>query len=392
VSPAPVSRKATWKGRAQQAFSVPFGWHTRYVFASHCRHTFLIGVAILTIALSIDLTLFLSKVLAIIASWTTSWPTVYVAWYLVLRGTDFLAELLPLISYFGVFWTEIAHTTSRERLVVWLSGRTPRQCLVPAVLFGLTVGCIQLALNLTFRPDAVMTMARDHLGSYGERFDPRPRPYPQWMALGHDLVQALIEPGNPPSLRDVRIYRMDDSLKLHTFLQAKSATIVGDDQWLLAEGYRWSPPTSNPSAIPLTEQRSFTTETIHLALSPVWLNNRLIPARYLPNSVFSALARESFMPDQEFRTWQNARWSLAIFCAAMTILASTLSTFMMETQIVFSRLAVIGIGGYVINTLMKVSILLGEHGYINPAFSAWFVPISTLAACGAIILVGSKQG
>jgi len=399
VTFARVSRRAAWAERIRRSFPVPFGWHTRYVLASHGRHTFLIGTAILTIALSIDLTLFLSKVLATIATWTISWSSIYLAWYLVLRGIDFLTELLPLICFFGVFWTEIAHTISRERLVVWLSGRTPRQCVVPAVLFGVIVGCVQLALNLTFRPEAVMTMARDHLGSYGERFDPQPLPYPQWIALGHDLVQAFVEPGDPPSLRDVRVYRMDDSLTLRTFLRAKSATIVGDDQWLLVEGYRWSPSTpadhafsmSNPSAIPPTEQRPFTTETIHLAMSPLWLNNRLITPRYLTNSTFLALARESFAPDREFRTWQNARWSLAMFCAAMTVLASTLSTLMMAKRVVFVRLVVIGIVGYAINTLMKVSILLGEHGYMNPTLSAWFVPVFTLTACGVIVSVGSTS-
>ena len=48
----------------RRAVPVPFGRHTRYMIASYALHTFLVSCAILTIALSIDTTLFLSKVLA----------------------------------------------------------------------------------------------------------------------------------------------------------------------------------------------------------------------------------------------------------------------------------------------------------------------------------------
>ncbi|MDE2470512.1 MAG: LptF/LptG family permease [Bradyrhizobium sp.] len=378
----------------RRAIPVPFGWHTRYMVMNYCRHTFLVGCAVLTIALSIDSSLFLSKVLTTISTWNTSWSALYVGWYLVLRGTDFLAELLPLVCFLGAFWTEIAHTLSSERLVVWLSGRTPWQCVLPVLLFGLIVGGVQLALNRYLRPDAVMSLAKNHLGFYGEHFDPRPLPYQQWFAAGHDIVQARVEPGEPATLRDINIYRMDDALSLKAFIRAKSAIPVGRDKWKLVDGYRWSATETqerpsfsrrDPKAPALSEQIPFANEITELNLSPVWLNNNRIGARYLTTDVFASLEHEDFSPAYEFRTWQRARWSLALFCAAMPLLAASLSLVFLAKRITPAALIIIAIAGYAANTLMKISVLLGEHGQVSPVMAAWFVPVLVLLACSGVI-------
>jgi lipopolysaccharide export system permease protein len=372
----------------RRAIPVPLGWHTRYMVASYCRHTFLVTCAFVTIALSIDLTFFLSKVLATITQQNES--VAYLGWYLVLRGTDFLAELLPLACFFGVYWTEIAHTASHERLIVWLSGRTPQQCLLPALLFGALVGCTQLALNYYLRPYAVMTMAENHLGSYGERFDPRPLPYPQWFALGHNLLQAIVEPGEPPLLREVRIYSNNNARALQTFFWAKAAKPLDRDEWLLLDGYKWSPPQNadqsdfswNDTRLPVTQDLTpFAQERFHLDLSPVWLNNNRINARYLTNDVFSALEKEHFTPDSEFRTWQQARWSLPLFCITMSLLATSLSMLMLAKRIGFAQLAIIACAGYAANALVKILLLLGERGYIHATLAAWLTPLLMLAFC-----------
>jgi lipopolysaccharide export system permease protein len=373
----------------RRAVPVPFGWHTRYLLGSYCRQTILVTCAILTIALSIDLTFYLSKVLATISQWQTSWVSIQLARYVVLRGTDFLAELLPLASFFGVFWAEVEHTFSRERLIVWLSGRTPQQCLLPVLLFGIFVGSVQLALNYYLRPLAVMAMAQDHLGFYGERFDPRPQLDPRWAAAGRDLIQAIVEPGDPPSLRDVKIYRMNKELSLQTFFRAKAARPVKAGEWLLTDGYQWSPPqmsdedgsTSAKTGPVAIEPAPFAEKIIDLDISPIWISNDRVNARYLTKDVFSALGKERFFPDFEYRTWEHARWSLPLFCIAMPFLATNLSLLLLARKIAFAQLAIIAAMGYLANALMKVFILLGEHGHIPAVVAGWLIPVMTLAVC-----------
>jgi lipopolysaccharide export system permease protein len=388
--PVLARRNRFWLGRlVRRAVPVPLGWHTRYLLRSYCRQTILVTCAILTIALSIDLTFYLSKVLATISQWQTSWVSIHLARYVVLRGTDFLAELLPLASFFGVFWAEVEHTYSRERLIVWLSGRTPQQCLLPVLLFGIIVGGVQLALNYYLRPFAVMAMAKDQLGFYGERFDPRPQPEPRWATADRDVIQAIVVPEDPPSLRDVKIYRMNKELSLQTFFRAKAARPVKAGEWLLIDGYQWSPPqmsdedgsTSAKPGPAATEPAPFTERMIDLDISPTWISNDRLNARYLTNDVFSALGKEHFFPDFEYRTWEHARWSLPLFCIAMPFLATSLSLLLLARKIAFAQLAIIAVMGYLANALMKVFILLGEHGHIPAAVAGWLIPVTTLAVC-----------
>jgi lipopolysaccharide export system permease protein len=382
----------------RRVLPAPLGWHTRYMIASYSRHTFLVTCAILVLALSIDLTLFLSKVLATVSEWPKVWA-VYVAWYLGLRATDFLAELLPLACFFGVFWAEIVHTTSQERLIVWLSGRAAQQCLVPAFLFGTIVGTAELALNIYLRPMAVMTMAVAHLGSYGERYDPRPLPYPQWIAAGRDLIQAFVVSGSPPVLRDVRVYRMDETWELQTFFRAKLAKPLDDRSWMLIDGYRWTSPIgasqvgSHPGGEIFADPQKevpFAQEKLDLKVAPVWINNFRIGARYLTNDVFSALMKVKFSPDSEFQTWKQARYSQALFCAAMPLLAASLSMLLLACEIRLAALCFIAIVGYMANTVMKLFVLLGEHGYVSPVAAGWSVPAFLLLICAVALLMGRK--
>jgi lipopolysaccharide export LptBFGC system permease protein LptF len=366
------------------------------MIATYSRHTFLVTCAILVLALSIDLTSFLTRVVTTMSTWP-GFLALWLSWYLVLRSTDFLAELLPLACFAGVLWAEIVHTASQERLVVWLSGRAVQQCLVPALLFGMLVGTIELALNIYLRPMAVMTMAADHLGTYGERFDPRPSGEPQWLAAGRDLIQAQLVSGSPPVLRDVKVYHMDDTLALQTMFRAKQAKPLDDHSWLLIDGYRWTSPLgaiqdkSDPASESLVTKEQevpFAQQRLNLNLAPVWINNYRIEPRYLTHDVFNALRKVKFSPDNAYRTWQQARFSLSLFCAAMPMLAASLSALLLGNEIGLAMLCFVAIAGYMANTAMKLLIMLGEHGYLSSVVAGWSVPLLLLLICTFAISMG----
>ena len=376
----------------------PLGWHTRAMLSTYVRHTFLATCAIIALAVSIDLTLFLSKVLAVVSEWPQFWGF-SVAWYVVLRATDFLAELLPLTCFVGVFWAEVVHTLSQERLVVWLSGRAVAQCLVPALLFGAMVGITELALNIYLRPLAVMQMAVDHLGSYGERFDPRPLPDPQWLAAGRDLIQAVVEPGSPPVLHEVKVYRLDESLALESFYQAKLAKPLDDHTWLLLDGSRWaSPLAENRPALNLDEgnpvvaeqEVPFVEEKLDLKVAPVWINNFRVEARYLTNDVFSAMRKVKFFPDSEFRTWAQARYSLSLFGLALPLLGAVLSMLLLATDISLPALCIVALSCYAANSAMKLFVLLGEHDHLPAVIAGWAVPVFLLLLCAVAVRSGRE--
>ena len=108
------------RGGARPIFLTPFGLYSRYMLGAYLRHTMMVCAALMTIALTIDL-----------------WPQVslfsgnplHVVWTLVrlagLRLSDLLPPFIPFATFLGVVWSESAFTESRERLLIWNSGRSP---------------------------------------------------------------------------------------------------------------------------------------------------------------------------------------------------------------------------------------------------------------------------
>ena len=273
----------------------PFGWHTRQMIVSYSRYTFLATCAVLVLALSIDLTLFLAKVVATVSAWPEFLP-LSLAWYVVLRATDFLAELLPLACFIGVFCAEIAHTISQERLLVlaeWQKAAT-----VPRPRSDFWSHCRRHRSHAQYLP----APARRHDdGRRGSRLLWRAvwrassATTPQWIATGRNLVQAFVEPGPPPTLRDVRIYRLDDAFALESIYRAKLAQPLDDHTWTLIDGYRWDSAlaATETNVTPGQESRSgfgqsvaFSQTTIDLAAPPIWISNLRIGSRYLEERHF----------------------------------------------------------------------------------------------------------
>src|SRR5580658_1678092 len=120
---------------ARPIYFTPFGLYSRYMLGAYLRHTMMVTAALMTIALTIDL-----------------WPQVplfsgnplHVMWSIVrlagLRLSDLLPPFIPFATFLGVVWSESAFTESRERLLIWNSGRSPLLCLMPALLAGLVMG------------------------------------------------------------------------------------------------------------------------------------------------------------------------------------------------------------------------------------------------------------
>ena len=108
---------------ARAIFLNPFGLHTRYMLGAYLRHTLMVAAALMTIALTIDLfpqvaLLHETGVMAVVA----------IARLVALRLPDLLPPFIPFATFLGVVWAESAFTESRERLLVWNSGRSPLLC------------------------------------------------------------------------------------------------------------------------------------------------------------------------------------------------------------------------------------------------------------------------
>jgi lipopolysaccharide export LptBFGC system permease protein LptF len=354
-------------------FPAPFGWHTRHMLSAYLTNTFLVASIILAVALSIDLARYLGSVLDADRSGTLLGRALFVLWYIGIRATDRITEYLPLICFFGVLVTEIHETRSLHRLIFQITGRAPSQCLAPLLVFSLLAGAGELALLVYLRPAAVMAQAAARVGEYGLAFNRSPTTQPKWIAAGDDLVLANIEfTSSPPSLRDVRMFRLDGRHRLREILDATSATPQsGEKTWLMNDGRR----AFDTGAA--TESR-FSALSIRLDIDPLWLRYFGIDAKYLPNGVFRRFASIAFQPNSDYRTWKQARIGVAVMTAEMGLLAGCLSLLLLTTKIRLPAVLFVLASGYGAHILSGALLVLGEYGRISPAAAVWLVPILML--------------
>ena len=141
---------ASTRRGAQPVHLAPFGLYSRYMLGAYLRHTVMVSAALMTVALTIDLlpqvALFNGGPLQVTFSLVS---------LAVLRLPDLFPPFVPFATFLGVVWSESAFTESRERLLIWNSGRSPLFCLVPALFAGLLVGAFLFALDVFARPAAI---------------------------------------------------------------------------------------------------------------------------------------------------------------------------------------------------------------------------------------------
>lgn len=377
-----------------------FGLHTRYMLTSYLRHVFVVALALVTLALSIDLSPQMSKLLA--SDDGTSIGAVWrVARLAAFRTADLLPRFLAFAAFLGVLWVEASHTVSRERVVIWNSGRSPAQCLAPVLLLGLILGLIQASCDFYLRPAAMAAQIAERLGSYGERYSRQLTKTGIWLSAGNDLVYARIDYGPPAVLHNVTIYRLDPAGGIREVDNAGHAVPAGNGKgWLLIDGNSWSAaaPASNAAlaeafASPGEAEgaNGFARRVIDLRVDAVWLSALGMSPIFLPQGMLRTIARStngSFFVGN-FQTWVQARYGHALLPGLMALLASSLSLLLLAYRVRAETVLAIVLAGYVGDLATRVFLLLGEQGYVPPAVAGWFVPIAL--TCVSAGLMGASE-
>src|ERR1700759_4171620 len=151
---------------ARPAYLTPFGLYSRYMLGAYLRHILMVSAPLMTIALTIDLwpqvPLFSGDPLHVVSG---------LAQLAGLRLADLLPPFIPFATFLGVVWSESAFTESRERLLIWNSGRSPLFCLVPALLAGLVMAATLFVVDAWARPAAIHLQIDRKLGREGIRLD-----------------------------------------------------------------------------------------------------------------------------------------------------------------------------------------------------------------------------
>jgi len=370
----------------------PFGQYTRYVLRSHLRHTAVIMAALLCVALIVDVPPQIEDVLAGAPN-----PALRLVWFLALRGADLLPRFIPLAAFLGVVWTQIALAVSRERILVWNTGRSMLQSLIPVLLLAAALGAVQFGFDAWLRPAAIGAQIREKLGTYGEAIDRGPSKEPQWIALGDNLLHARIAFGPPAVLHDVTLYRLNEKGRLREVDNARSAVSAGGGGWLLQHGSYWSIPAENASgaaSVALFTRGTgataiyFDHRAVPLrAADPLWFSVWGISPQYLSQPTLRALARSPMPANRRVAFIAHLQFNRAnaLMPGAMALLAELLCVMLFAYGVpLHLQLATLP-AGYAAHLAMKTLYLMGEHDYLSPVVAPWVTPLGLLVLSGGLL-------
>jgi lipopolysaccharide export system permease protein len=378
---------------ARPIYLTPFGLYSRYMLGAYLRHTMMVAAALMTVALTIDLwpqvALFTGDPI------TMSWALGRLA---ILRLPDLLPPFVPFAAFLGVVWSESAFTESRERLLIWNSGRSPLFCLMPALFAGLIMGAFLFVVDVIARPAAIHVQMAERLGREGIRLDRGQSGGAHWIALPDGLLRAEIEYGPPLKLHDTTIYRLDSEGHLSEVDTAALAEPIGKGLWRLSRGRYWRADTTNRGDVVSTgeaqeKETPFETRTISMNLNDLWLRNLGLSPQYLYLGDLRALARASIMSRDlsGYKTRLQLDFGEVLFTVAMALMGAALSLHYFAYATRWFALVAVLLIGYLAHFASKAFILMGEFGYVAPFWAGWLAPLLLLLGLGRVLMILQKK-
>jgi len=374
----------------------PWGLYSRYMLGAYLRHTMMVSAALMTIALTIDLwpqiPLFHGDALQVVTG---------IAWLALLRIPDLLPPFLPFATFLGVVWSESAFTESRERLLIWNSGRSPLFCLMPALFAGLVMGAALFAMDAWLRPAAIHVQIDQRLGREGLRLDRSQSGGNHWIALPDGLLRAEIAYGPPVRLRNVTVYKLDAEGHLAEVDTASLARPLAKDRWLLEKGNSWHAEFSDSgnvlstAASQVESQTAFIQKPVAMRLDDLWLRNLGLSPQYLGLGDLRRLARAEIMSRDlsAYKTRLVVIYAEAAFTCVMALLGAALSMLYFAYETRWVALVTVLLAGYLAHFASKAFILMGEFAYMVPFFAGWLAPIVlTLALLWTLHIIQRKRG
>jgi lipopolysaccharide export system permease protein len=373
--PAPKIRIALW------------GNHTRYMLAGYLRHITIVLAVLLAIALTIDLW----PQFQVVAEASGHGPLAAI-WnimrYSALRTPGLVAPFLAFATYLGVFWTEVGHTQSGERMLVWNSGRSPLQCLAPVLWLGLILGTGEFVLDACLGPAAMGVQMEERFGLDGQRLNRSQLSETSWIALPGGLMRAEIEYGPPAVLHHLTFFKRNTIGRVTEVDMAPIAQrLPGTESWLMHDGYSWQAKPSKTgdgsrSEVELGSAASetmtpFVTRTITLDLEPEWLGAFGMEPQYIPLATLRKIAASDQGPESKalYRTRLQVLYGELLLPGAMALLAALLSMMLMAYNTSLPSLVGIVFAGYVAHFGTKACLLMGQTGNMNPVLAGWLVPV-----------------
>ena len=304
--------------------------------------------------------------------------------YALLRLPDFTAQLLPTATLLAAILTLAELTRHHELEVIWTAGIGPVSVIVGLLPVSLLLVIMQFAIDNWAVPPA-MAEVRD-MGI--ERFQRRNIADDSgavWLRSDLDLVRIPAESAQSGELRNILVFRRDETGQLFEQLKAASATPSGTG-WILHDVERFTTEAREHSQLPeLFWPGQLELEQLALlSMEPNELGLEEIIAR-VTNRAYGQRRGEFY------ETWLHHRLASALVPLLTISLVISLAQFL-RGRGTFGWIFVSAIGvsfGYLM--FARTALAMGEVGLMPPWLAGWG-PLLALTCLVGSLLVFREAG
>ncbi|BCK77293.1 hypothetical protein AA0242T_2353 [Acetobacter aceti NRIC 0242] len=376
----------------------PFGSYTRYLLRAYLQQVGSILAVLWLVALTIDI---LPQIGPLLDN-ASDHPVRVVLWFCVLRSPWLIVPLIPFATFLGVLATEYLQTRSGTRILIWNSGRSPLECLVPVLLLGLMLGATDTMLDAWAGPASMAIQTRDKLGRDGQRLDRSQASDFQWISVTDGLLRTkVVQVDGVVLLRELSFFHFEGPEKLVELLHAKEARQeTGSFLWHATDGLFWGTAEDDRSNALITGNilteggfsKAFSEIDLHLPVDTLWLSVIGMEPQYVPFAIVRALASGSAhgYDPAVYRTREQAVFADTLLVIAMAVTASVLSTVLLTGINTLTNVTKILLIGYAAHSTERAFVLFGENGALSAFLAAWSVPV--LLVAGTVLFLRTYRG
>lgn len=378
---------AAWpssRHRARQRWAF-FGRETRYVAGLYLRRAIVFCGIVLAIVLALDVARNMGRVLSPHGDAANLNGLSALATYIALRAAFIIPSVFPIAAIMGVLWAEFGLAQSRERVMVFNSGRVPVRSLVPALLFGALIGLAQFAAISFSRPYSAEIQAVAGYRYYGPRYVGPSTDGDKWFVTGDAVFNARIAFGPPVVLRDVVVYRFAPTGRLESIVRATGASPASQrGYWEFRDGTikTFAQQQGDESEWTAAPEIRFGKKELAISLEPLWAEYVDVEAELLPMSVLHDLATAgSGVPDSVvYKSAYQMRFAAVLASIAMALVGASLSLLMFSPHMGPAKLLQIAAIGYGIHVGSTTLTLLGAYGYVPLIVAIWLLPLALIVS------------
>jgi lipopolysaccharide export system permease protein len=304
----------------------------------------------------------------------------YMAW----RAPAIVSNYVGISILLAMLLTLTELSYRNEIVALWAAGLSPVRVTVMLLPLAFLIGGLQYILSDMAIPATTPQLREWGIGDYGRAKLKVGEKDPIWIRSGPDILRAGSANADSTELRDVIIFRRDQSGLLREQIYARSSKLSGD-RWTLSDVLVYYRDNLEPSKLD--------TLVYSGAMKPAQAGARSgEPEEMSLSDLFYFIDNQGFgiRPIWVYETWANKRIALFFTGLIMITLCIPLAARFRRGGGLGAMFA-IGVGlGFCYFIADGVALTMGELGFVAPWLAAW-LPVAAFGALSAVLTLRAEN-